>query len=425
MAATDDQGREQASTNPIDLIASPDHLKIGDWSDETYSLASIYDRMVNRWVSPLNDSIPGRTRLAKEQLARSLAAQVYLSSFRYLPAPKPTASSVPVSQISQSTEVPDLGHQSQVSSRASSTERGPSSRASSTERDPSSRASSTERGPSSRASSAERGPDMVQAALAHLRQYTTINPPTGPVSQTPSLLNPEGSPPNPLPKSMARVLATWELGANPDSHDWKAATNPSDSDSDTASDHPASIRARLARKRQKARDQRRREREDTAASTQTAASSRAPTIALSQDVSRAASNQPVAGGASLMSSRATSMQPPGFDGGRFNGAARTSRARARSLRGERVQTRSQTAGTSSPAQSQQQQRQPPWGGDSGGAFSTVGLSFDDPEQSQSQSREDPGALIGRAVASQIEPGRHGGRLVVQLPRRKRRRVEGF
>lgn len=411
MAATDNQVHEQASTNPIDLIASPDHLKIGDWSDETYSLASIYDRMVNRWVSPLNDSIPGRTRLAKEQLARSIAAQVYLSSFRYLPAPKPTASSVPFSQISQSTEVPDLGHQSQASSRASSTERGPSSRA-----------SSTERGPSSRASSAERGPDMVQAALAHLRQYTTINPPTAPGSQTPSLLNPECVPPDPLPKSMARVLATWELGAKPDSHDWKAATNPSDSDSDTGSDHPASIRARLARKRQKARDQRRREREDTAASAQTAASSRAPTIALSQDVSRAASSQPVSGGASSMSSRATSSQPPGFDGGRFNAAAR---ARARSLRGERVQTRSQTAATSSPAQSQQQQRQPQWGADSGGAFSTVGLSFGDPEQSQSQSHQDPGALVGRAVASQIEPGRHGGRLVVQLPRRKRRRVEGF
>lgn len=420
MAATDDQGREQASTNPIDLIASPDHLKIGDWSDETYSLASIYDRMVNRWVSPLNDSIPGRTRLAKEQLARSLAAQVYLSSFRYLPAPKPTASSVPVSQISQSTEVPDLGHQSQASSRASSTERGSSSRA-----------SSTEPGPSSRASSAERGPDMVQAALAHLRQYTTINPPTAPGSQTPSLLNPEGAPPDPLPKSMARVLGTWELGANPDSHDWKAATNPSDSDSDTASDHPASIRARLARKRQKAKDQRRREREDTAASTQTAASSRAPTIALSQDVSRAASSQPAAGtgGASLRSSRATSSQPPppGFDGGRFNNAARTSRARARSLRGERVQTRSQTAATSSPAQQQQQQQHPLRGADSGGAFSTAGLSLGDPDQSQSQSQshEDAGALVGRAVASQIEPGGHGGRLVVQLPRRKRRRVEGF
>ena len=49
-------------------------------------------------------------------------------------------------------------------------------------------------------------------------------------------------------------------------------------------------------------------------------------------------------------------------------------------------------------------------------------------QSQSQGTVAGGLRgLGRdgAAASQIEPGRHGGRLVVQLPGRKRRRVEGF
>lgn len=53
------------------LTASPLH--------RSSDVASTYDAVVSHWITPLHSKVPGRIRLAKEQLARRLAAELTLA----------------------------------------------------------------------------------------------------------------------------------------------------------------------------------------------------------------------------------------------------------------------------------------------------------------------------------------------------------
>jgi RNA polymerase I-specific transcription initiation factor RRN6 len=63
-------------------IASQQALHLADADEETPTISSIYDTILQSWIAPLPTSIPTRVRQSKEQLTRRIAAETVLASSR-------------------------------------------------------------------------------------------------------------------------------------------------------------------------------------------------------------------------------------------------------------------------------------------------------------------------------------------------------
>lgn len=300
----------------IARLADVDLFNVDVESDDGLVLVSVYDSIVSHWLTPLSQQIPGRVRLAKEQLARRIAADVVLSSY-----------------CIRQVESTDSNHLVSVPSMAQDTDgqRPPGASASSQPISSFPTPSPTAT-PSLTSGSLSNHPfSLTSPEHSRLSRYTTF---TG-----------MAKPPSVLPKSLSSALAHWKLGEDPANYDWLAVKHAQDLEAEyDEQELTAKERARL--KRRAERHLERQRKESATAASHGLASSQAPVIA--------SASQPVPG-------------DRGLDGGMSQPLV---------LLGSRSQPRDQN------------QKQSP---------SQLGL------------------------ASQIEPGRFGGR----LPVKKKRRTMGF
>ena len=169
-------------------------------------LSFIHKEILRDWIMPLPDSVPDLARLAKEQLARRMAAEVALAS-HVLRSEEPREEQPSQSQSqsqSQAWELPVRPTAAPLSSRATPSEHFDDSSQPPHSTLPTSSASAT---PSVITASSH--PSTFSAPEnTRLSRYTTFSKRTPP----------------PLPRSLNKVLAHWIPGADPSNYDWLATS---------------------------------------------------------------------------------------------------------------------------------------------------------------------------------------------------------
>lgn len=151
---------------------------------------SVYDSIIAHWLAPLSQTVPGRVRLIKEQLARRVAAEVCLASHVLRkPALEPAVKeSQPAGIQNVGTPAPSQSYFTQSSLPTPSPTATPSV--------------------TTAASLSSHPSTLASPEFTRLQRYTTFAS--------------EKSTPAPLPKPLMNTLAHWTLGGNPDEYDWLA-----------------------------------------------------------------------------------------------------------------------------------------------------------------------------------------------------------
>lgn len=225
------------------------------------SMSAIYDSMVKDWITSLPANVPGRTRLAKEQLVRRAAAEVALASRviriedtvqQPLPEPKPSH---------QSWELPVRGGALPSSSQTlppSSQYLDSSSQLQSQQSllpTPSPSATPSVTTGSSHPST------FAAPEITRLSRYTTFSKPA----------------PSALPRSLTNILSHWTLGADPANYDW-LSTSRRIAQREDETDEAMTEKERARMQRRAERHMRRQRREAAASQAAQLASSQAPEI---------------------------------------------------------------------------------------------------------------------------------------------------
>lgn len=274
---------------------------------------AVYDDVMNNWLMPLSPRVPGRVRLAKEQLARRVAAEVCLASCGLrvmLAAPVQEEGQMDQSEIAE-TAGPFLG---------SSQSRGTFPTPSPTATPSLTTATSLSSHPSTLAC-----PEYLS-----LQQWTTFSS--------------DKTTPGPLPRGLSSKLAHWALGSDPKDYDWLRTTRRLDKEAEEQ-DEGLSFRERKRLKKRAEKHLKKQRKETMKASAMNIASSQAPEViaSASQPGSGAGRRGPafsatVGGTASqgnmLSNSQPTSSQAtPGaasqIQPGRFGGRANPEKKRKR------------------------------------------------------------------------------------------------
>jgi RNA polymerase I-specific transcription initiation factor RRN6 len=234
-----------------------------------------YDAIVSHWITPLPPQVPGRVRLAKEQHARRIAAELALAShvLRVEDIEEPTETQEDARTAGSQKQSWDLPmhiassqmtnpYLSQLQSQSQSALPTPS---------PTGTPSITTASFSTRTSLS------TSASLSHLKNYTTFTKP----------------PPPTLPRSLAKILNHWTLGSDPDKYDWVATSRTiSQQTREEEADSQLTEKQRARAHRKAERHIRRQRKEAQASQVQMLASSQMPELVVS-----ASQPQAVGGGA--------------------------------------------------------------------------------------------------------------------------------
>ncbi|KAM0702468.1 hypothetical protein Q7P35_009896 [Cladosporium inversicolor] len=176
---------------PLPGLPSTDHA--------ADSITPVYDAIISHWITPLHSKIPGRIRLAKEQLARRLAAELTLA--RHIlcvedieEQPESQQDAIPAQEI-KSWDLPhhpassQLHHPyaSQLQSQSQSVLPTPSPT-----------------GTPSVTTASSRATTFSSAEVSNLMKYTTFTKST----------------PSALPRNLTKLLAHWTPGTDPEAYDW-------------------------------------------------------------------------------------------------------------------------------------------------------------------------------------------------------------
>ncbi|KAF2222890.1 RNA polymerase I-specific transcription-initiation factor-domain-containing protein [Elsinoe ampelina] len=207
-------------------------------------IKQIYQHIISRWLSPLSGDVPGRVRLAREQLARRIAATLAFASHKIQPA------TAPPQPADLNSSPPPLSQpfSSQI---------------------PSSQLFSSQPFPQHRLPSAPLPPSTSQAALSRLFHYTSLTTPTKPLPASTS--------------ATSRILAHWDPSTSPADYNWfttRSRLAAQRSAEEEAASLTAKQREKLERKR--ARLEQRRRREEERLASQLGAAGAAPRVGLSQ-----------------------------------------------------------------------------------------------------------------------------------------------
>ncbi|KAK5120544.1 hypothetical protein LTR85_006200 [Meristemomyces frigidus] len=234
--------------------------------DAGVTMAIIYDGMVDDFVSPLAPDIPGRTRLAKEQLVRRAAAEVALASrvIRLQDAEQqPPLDSQPFEQ--QTWELPVRG------GVPSSMQFLPSS---------SQQPLSSSQLQSQQSALPTPSPSATPSLTTGSSLFSTLTaPPIARLSRFTAFAKPG---PSALPRSLSNVLSHWEPGADPATYDWLSTSRRIARRAEDEMDSQTMTEKERARAQRKAEKHIRRQRREAAASQAAQlASSQAPEIAIS------------------------------------------------------------------------------------------------------------------------------------------------
>ncbi|RMX79750.1 hypothetical protein D0869_08078 [Hortaea werneckii] len=243
------------------------------------NLADVYNQMIDDYISPLPSTISGRTRLAKENIMRSAAADVALAS-RFIRAEEREQPTQEVQESQQQNwELPV-----RFGADVASSQLLPSSQA----YDSSSQVQHPQRSilptpsPSATPSvtTASSGTSIFAPEASRLARVTSFSKPT----------------PSALPRSLRNVLAHWPPDEDPDNYDW-VKTSRRIRHADEAFEDEAGMteKERLRLQRRAERHIRRQRKEAAASQAAQIASSQAPEIAVSASQPRAdkVESQPV------------------------------------------------------------------------------------------------------------------------------------
>jgi RNA polymerase I-specific transcription initiation factor RRN6 len=261
----------------------------GDKAHET-SLRDIYNKIVTTWISPLAPEISGRTRVAKDQLARNMAAELMLSSLVL-------GTQGPTDGEAAEPEVPAQGYKFELPVRGVPPVLEPFSSQLHSSQLPSSAVLPT---PSPTATpsvtTASSGASTYAAPeIDRLRRYANFTKPA----------------PAALPRALNNVLAHWEPGTDLATYDW-LSTSRRLARQDEEADEELSERDRLRMQKRAQRHLRRQRKEAEASQALRLASSQVPELfsASQQPVVRAAESQrPLAAAATAVASSSQSIAP--------------------------------------------------------------------------------------------------------------------
>lgn len=273
------ESRLKLVLRPMPAVSSLSGLPPGSASAEAFTLA--YDEIVSNWISPLPKVVSGRIRLAKEQLARRLAAEITLASHVFhvedvVEEPTETQQDAKPASQYQSWDLPmreaDYSQPSQVASQSVLPTPSPT-------------------GTPSVTTNSTRTSAFSSAEVARLRKYTTFTKPA-----------PSSS------RSVNKVLSHWTLGTDPENYDWLSTSrqiNRQTEEEEAESQLTEKERARLHRKAE--RHIRRQRKEAAASQQQHLASSQMPelVVSASQPPARAGA------GAAAVKSESQAMGRPG------------------------------------------------------------------------------------------------------------------
>lgn len=244
------------------------------------TLSSTYDSIVSYWISPLPKSIPGRIRLAKEQLARRLAADVTLASHILRPEEITDPTETQQDPGSQTWDLPMRGAEPSQASQFSAPIASHSALP-----------TPSPTGTPSVTTASSRTSAYSSAEVSRLRKYATFTKPA----------------PSSLPRSLTKILSHWTPGADPSTYDWITTSRQitqQTQEEEADSQLTEKQRARLHRKAE--RHIRRQRKEAAASQQQHLASSQMPELIVS-------ASQPQFGGGRSESQRLPG-PPMGFAG---------------------------------------------------------------------------------------------------------------
>lgn len=267
------------------------------------NLAATYDGIVLRWISALSDRVPARVRMVKEVLARRMAAELTLASNAL------RLDDVEPSQATQdSSHAPSQGQgqsQSQSQSQSWSLPMRTANLSQASQSLPVLPTPSPTATPSLITNSSRTSLLGPAPEVSRLSKYTTFTKPVPPS----------------LPRPLAKILAHWQPGADPETYDWVTTSRSINREveaEEADSQLTEKERARLARKAE--RMLKRQRKENAASQQQMAASSQMPELVVSASQPPQRSERRAAVPASSQSvgmSRGTASQGvPGRFGGR-------------------------------------------------------------------------------------------------------------
>ncbi|KAM0723116.1 hypothetical protein Q7P37_001316 [Cladosporium fusiforme] len=223
------------------------------------SFTGVYDSIVSHWISPLSASVPGRVRLAKEQLARRLAADITLASHVLQPEeiaePAETQQDGKPETQSHSWELPVRGAEASQASQFSNTLASQSALP-----------TPSPTGTPSVTTASSRNSAFSSAEVARLRKYAVFNKPA----------------PSSLPRSLNKILSHWTPGTDPATYDWISTSRKitqQTQEEEADSQLTEKQRSRLHRKAE--RHIRRQRKEAAASQQQHLASSQMPELVVS------------------------------------------------------------------------------------------------------------------------------------------------
>ncbi|KAM0697020.1 hypothetical protein Q7P36_003091 [Cladosporium allicinum] len=257
-----------------------------------------YDAVVSHWITPLPPQVPGRVRLAKEQQARRIAAELALAShvLRVEEIEQPTESqddTRTAGSQKQSWDLPMHIGSSQMNNPYASQLQSQSQSLPT----PSPTGTPSVTTASSRTS-------ISSAEISHLKKFTTFTKP----------------PPSTLPRSLTKILNHWTLGSDPEAYDWVATSRTiSQQTREEEADSQLTEKQRARAHRKAERHIRRQRKEAQASQVQMLASSQMPELVVSASQPQAVGGGvrgDIGGGSKSFASAGRQGAPPpsGFGG---------------------------------------------------------------------------------------------------------------
>lgn len=260
------------------------------------SIVAVYDAIVSYWITPLHSKVPGRIRLAKEQLARRLAAELTLSRHVFCiedteeqpesqqdAKPAQESWNLPIHLASSQLYNPNA---SQLQSQSQSVLPTPSPT-----------------GTPSVTTASSRATTFSSAEVSNLMKFTTFTKPT----------------PSALPRNLTKLLAHWTPGTDPEAYDWITSSRSiSQRTREEEADSQLTERQRARAHRKAERYIRRQRKEAEASQMQMMASSQIPelVVSASQPLPPPSARKPAAAAAAAFSQPQgrSGPAPPAFGG---------------------------------------------------------------------------------------------------------------
>jgi RNA polymerase I-specific transcription initiation factor RRN6 len=296
LPSTPDDTDEVDHSTKVVLRAIEDISLLGQQSTQNLgpNITPTYDAIVSHWITPLPPQVPGRVRLAKEQHARRIAAEIALAShvLRVEDIEEPTETQEDTRTAGsqkKSWDLPMHIASSQVNNPYASQLQSQSQSALPT---PSPTGTPSVTTASSRTS-------VFSAEVSHLKKFTTFTKPT----------------PSTLPRSLTKILNHWALGSDPSAYDWAATSRTiSQQTREEEADSQLTEKQRARAHRKAERHIRRQRKEAQASQVQMLASSQMPELVVSASQPQAVGGN--ARGDSKPNSYAYTGRPPsnGFGG---------------------------------------------------------------------------------------------------------------